>query len=117
MVQLFKSLGLSTELYEKRLTGQQADLIFRLIVRPWLLEGLSEHIEMQNNSKEFADAVVLVFECLFNFCELKSHPFLNVEQVERFLRSKSHTVKIYYLAFLQVEMPTGVGYEDMVFPE
>ena len=51
----------------------------------------------------FINCVVQVFECLFSFKPLVSHPFLNVVTIQNYLYTRYAAIRNYYMLWLKVE--------------
>jgi hypothetical protein len=73
-------------------------------MKPWIQEHLKSYLNIVLKEKTgFVNGVVQVFECLFSFKPLVSHPFLSVETIQSYLYKRYATIRNYYMLWLKVE--------------
>jgi hypothetical protein len=73
-------------------------------MKPWIQDQLESHLLIILKDKPgFVNAVLQVFECLFSFKPLVSHPFLSIETVNTYLNKRYVTIRNYYKLWLKVE--------------
>jgi hypothetical protein len=78
--------------------------MYELVIKPWIQEHLKSYLNIVLKEKTgFVNGVVQVFECLFSFKPLVSHPFLSVETIQSYLYKRYATIRNYYMLWLKVE--------------
>ena len=73
-------------------------------MKPWIQDQLESYLLIILKDKPgFLNSVLQVFECLFSFKPLVSHPFLSIETVNTYLNKRYVTIRNYYKLWLKVE--------------
>lgn len=96
------------------LTDKEAALMYDLVMRPWIQGGLERYLKIILKDKSgFISGVLQVFECLFSFKPLISHPFLDVVTIQGYLYKRYATIRNYYMLWLKVEQKQYVIIDNL----